>query len=35
MPSIAFKVVAYITIAVLLILLVYIIYSGLSIEPAM
>ena len=35
MPSIAFKVVAYITIAVLLILLVYIIYSGMSIEPAM
>ena len=35
MPGLAFKVFAYIIIALLLILLVYIIIAGLSIEPAM
>lgn len=35
MPSTAFKVFAYIVIALLLILLAYIIYAGMSLEPAM
>ena len=35
MPGLGFKIFAYITIALLLILLVYIIIAGLSIEPAM
>ena len=34
MPSTAFKVFAYIVIALLLILLAYIIYAGMSLEPA-
>lgn len=35
MPSPAFKVFAYVVIALLLILLAYIIYAGMSLEPAM